>query len=175
MDHTILQVVAGGLLLAFGRRLYWFFVGVIGFFFGLLLAQNFLSTASESTTLLIGLGAGLLGALLVVFFKKVAIGVVGFLAGALVVLWLAGEVGWEPGIWVWLGAAVSGIVGALAVRTLFEVGLIVLSSLIGAVLVSDVVSWELLPPGVLFLVLALTGVALQTLATWGGGRESRGE
>jgi hypothetical protein len=171
MDSTLLQVIAGGLLLAFGRRLYWFFVGVVGFFLGFFLAQNFLSTASESTTLLIGLGVGLVGALLVVFFKKVAIGVVGFVAGVLVVLWLAGEVGWETGVWVWLGAAVVGVIGALATRTLFEVALVVLSSLIGAVLVSEVVSWELLPPGVLFLILALTGVALQTLMTWGGDRE----
>jgi len=47
--------------------------------------------------------------------------------------------------------------------------------LIGAVLISDVVSWELLAPGVLFLILALSGVALQTLMTWGGDCDSRGE
>ena len=65
----ILQIIIGLGLLFLGRRLFWFFVAAIGFITATEIAVNTMSTSPEWVIILIGLAAGLLGALLAIFSR----------------------------------------------------------------------------------------------------------
>jgi hypothetical protein len=156
--------VVGVLLLAFGRRLYWLFVGGIGFVVGFSLASRLTDHRPGLTPLLIGLGAGLLGVVLALLLQKLAVVVAGLLAGA----WLGVEV-WPllaPGSLrdPWLPALVGAVVGALLAITLFDAVLVVLSSLVGAALLARLFGRRPAMQAIVLLLLALLGIVLQTRA-----------
>jgi hypothetical protein len=94
------RILAGALLLVLGRKLFWLFVAVVGFATGLMLATRFFQTQPEWLQLLIGIGFGLVGALLAYFFQEIAIAVAGFLAGGYIALSLTVSRGyylsWAP-------------------------------------------------------------------------------
>src|SRR5688500_12103206 len=64
--QPIFQILGGILLIIFGRRLFWLFVGLLGFFAGFTFASRFFSNQQEWVTLLIAVGCGLIGILLAV-------------------------------------------------------------------------------------------------------------
>ncbi|HEY9089697.1 MAG TPA: hypothetical protein VIO36_16110 [Anaerolineaceae bacterium] len=133
---TLGGLVAGALLLAFGRRLFWLFVGVAGFFAGMSLAGRFV----ENTTGIIsaGLLLGVIGAVLAVFVQRAAIFFGGFLAGGLVLGNLVtGLLGSEQ--MTWLPFILGGVLGALLMSVVFDWALLVLSALMGALLVASFV------------------------------------
>src|SRR5450756_1788186 len=80
----IVNIVGGALLLALGRKIFWFFVAASGFFAGFELASNYLHVQPEWLALVIAVAIGLVGALLAYFFQKLVIGVAGFLAGVFI-------------------------------------------------------------------------------------------
>jgi hypothetical protein len=144
----IAALVAGGLLLLFGRRLFWLFVGVVGFVVAYRLAGAYLG----------GEGAGWVAAIAV--GAKLAVAVAGLAAGAVGFFWLSEQLGWAPGLATLVGALVAGLVGAALLRWLFELGLVALSVLVGAALIVEGLGLEE-PRGVAFLVLAVVGALLQ--------------
>src|ERR1700709_1533698 len=77
-----LAFAAGIVLLVLGRRLFWLFLGVVGFFTLGQLSLDPLHVASPELRLSLSCLAGLFGILLAIFVQKVAIGVAGFLVGA---------------------------------------------------------------------------------------------
>ncbi len=157
---NILRVIIGGLLLALGRKLFWLFVAASGFAAGLVVASQLLHLKPEWVSLLVGLGAGLVGALLAVFVQRLAIGVAGFLAGAYIAVSLATLLG-VTGTAAWIILVIGGILGAVLIASVFEWALIGLSSLAGAALVAEGLQ---LHAGSAFLVgavLFVIGVIIQ--------------
>ena len=67
-----LDVLFGGALLVAGRRLFWLFVGAIGFIIGVEIAIR-LFRGTEIVTILAGLVLGAVFALLAVFAESIAI------------------------------------------------------------------------------------------------------
>ncbi len=156
----------GGLaLLLFGRRLYWLFSGIVGFFLGLYLAHQVLPANPDWLVPLVGLLTGACGALVAVFFQRIALGVAGFLAGAYTLFWLPSQLGWDLGQWQWLASLGAGLVGALLLRVLFEIALVLLTSVLGATLIVQASGWQASKAGVLFLLLAAAGAVFQLLVT----------
>ena len=84
----VLWIVVGGLLLVAGRKLFWLFVGVVGFAIAFVLATRYLRIEPEWLSFIIALAAGVAGALLAVVLKQLAIALAGFLAGGYGVLTL---------------------------------------------------------------------------------------
>src|SRR5438876_10496131 len=78
---TIIGVLIGVVILFFGRRLFWLCVAAVGFAVGVEIAPLLVNEPSSLLALLIALAFGILGALLALFLQKVAIAVLGFLAG----------------------------------------------------------------------------------------------
>jgi len=154
-------VVIGGLLLLFGRKLFWFFVAACGFAGGLTIATRWLSVRPEWLAFLIALGAGVLGALLAVFFQRLAIGVGGFLAGAFITVSIAGRFGFEGGAVFWAAFVVGGIVGAMLMAGIFDWGLILLSCLSGSSLIVEAFRSPQVPGLMVWAGLLVTGVAVQ--------------
>jgi hypothetical protein len=154
--------VVGVLLLLLGRRLYWLFVGGIGFVVGLSLATGFTHRGPDGTALLIGLGAGLLGIVLALVLQRLAIVVAGFLAGAWLGVEFVRAVGAPIAGTPWIPALVGGVVGAILAAALFDAVLVILSSLVGAALLAELLGGRPVTRAIVFLLLVLVGVAVQT-------------
>jgi hypothetical protein len=160
---NLIRLIMGIALLALGRKLYWLMVGVIGFVVGYLLAAEFFSGAAEWLLILIGLVAGLIGAVLAVFLQSVAIAIAGFLGGGFVAIQLLTLFGFGNGTFSWIPFIVGGILGVILVSVLFDWALIVLSSLIGAFMVTQVINPNLDTSSFIFFILLILGIVIQAL------------
>src|SRR5947199_9684021 len=129
---TIVGVLIGIAILFFGRRLFWLCVAAVGFAVGVEIAPHLVNEPSPLLALTVALVLGLIGALLALFLQKIAIAVLGFLAGGK----LAGAIAAaffihyaQYSTFIFLA---GGIIGAILLLVLFDWALIVVSSLIVA-------------------------------------------
>ncbi|GAB6906211.1 conserved membrane hypothetical protein [Desulfosarcina cetonica] len=157
MPHLLLPAM-GGVLLLMGRRLFWLFVGVCGFAVGIQAAPLLFGPQPFAVIWAIGLGCGILGALLALFAQQLAVVVGGFLAGATLALNLLPPAGAQTFPWVVL---VCAVVGAVATFLLFDWALIVLSAMLGAALIVDGMGLQWSVAVAIYLVLILIGVVVQ--------------
>ena len=132
---SILQIILGISVLLLGRRLFWLFVGVVGFIAGALLAELLFRGNSGWVVFMFAAVSGVLGALVAVLLQRLSIAVSGFLAGGYVSVVILHHPGWGTDVHSWIPFLVGGILGALLLSIIFDPALIVLSSLIGAVLI----------------------------------------
>lgn len=159
------RILVGVLLLVLGRRLYWLFVAVLGFVYGLELAPRLLPHQSQTVILLIALGLAVVGAVVAVVGTKIVLGMTGFAAGGGIAMLLLQNVTIDSGLIATVIYLVAGVIGAVLFLLLFDTALIVLSSLAGAGLI--VASAERLlgisPSAGTMLIIVLTavGIAIQ--------------
>jgi hypothetical protein len=158
---TIVGVIIGVVILFFGRKLFWLCVAAVGFAAGVQIAPLLVNEPSSVLALVIALAFGVLGALLALFLQKIAVGVLGFLAGgklatAVAAAFFVHYVQYSTIIFV-----VGGIIGAIVLLALFNWALIVVSSFIGAYLIQSAI---VLPPTgstLVFIGLAILGMFVQ--------------
>lgn len=154
-------LASGVILLLAGRRVFWLVVGVIGFFFGFDLASRVLGLDAEGLGLVIGVFAGILGVVFALFLQKFAVGLAGFLIGGYLTLTLLQA---DPGSLSGtdLGAfVVGGLLCAFLAVWLFEIALILLSSVAGAVLITQGLDLGAGSEILAFVLLAVVGIAVQ--------------
>jgi Domain of unknown function (DUF4203) len=154
-------IVIGAVLLAFGRRLFWIFVGAAGFVIGLLIATFLLQGQPEWATLLVALAVGVAGIFVALIVQRMAVGAAGFVAGGYILMNLVNRWNWQFDRWDWVFFLAGGIVGAVLVLLLFDWALIVLSSLAGANMIVGTAHLSMLLSVILFCVLLLIGFAVQ--------------
>lgn len=157
----LVTLAFGLVLLLAGRRIFWLVVGVLGFFFGFDLASRVLGLDAEGLGLVIGVFAGILGVVIALFLQKFAVGFAGFLIGGYLTLTLlqadTGSLsGGDFGAFL-----LGGVVCAFLAVWLFEIALILLSSVAGAALVSQGLTLDPGPEALAFVVLAVLGIAFQ--------------
>ncbi len=157
---NFINVIFGGALLLAGRKLFWLFVGAIGFAIGIQVALRFFR-GPEWMTILIGVGLGIAFAVLAIFMETLAIGIAGFLGGGYILLNLAGLIGLDRGILTWIIFIIGGIIGAALVAFLFDWALIGISSMAGASLILNAIHFRPAVNVVLFFILVITGVVIQ--------------
>lgn len=157
---NLINLLLGAALLVAGRKLFWLFIGIVGFITGVQLAARFWD-GPEWTAIVIGIVVGLLFALLAVFIEALAIGIAGFLVGGFVLTTFTNMLGFTDGLLFWLFFAIGGMVGLLLVMFLFDWALIVLSSLAGASLVVQALFAEGGPGSLVFIGLFLLGLIIQ--------------
>jgi hypothetical protein len=149
----------GIILLIFGWRLFWLFVALVGFLLGMEFTWITLGDQPKWVMILIGLGTGLIGALLTVLFERVAFALAGFYAGAYLALIGAhsfGIVGNSILLFV-----VGGLIGAIFATLIMDWVIIVLSCLVGAGAVVVSLGLGQMVSLLIFLVLAVAGTFLQ--------------
>ena len=157
------NILIGLAVLFFGRRLFWLFVGCVGFIAGFEIANDVLVGQPDWLILLIALGVGLLGAIASVFLQRIFLIVSGFFAGGYCLSTFAPAVlHRNDQIVLWLAFGAGGLVGAILTAALLDPALIILSSLAGATAISQNVPLD--PPvrTVLFGVMLILGIAVQT-------------
>jgi hypothetical protein len=160
-----LEIVFGVVLLTLGRKLFWLFVAGVGFAVGMFATSLLLPDQPEWVTIAVAVALAVLGVVVALTMQKIAIGLVGFVAGGWITLWLLRALALDLGALQWLIFIAGGILGALLLATLFDWGLILLSSLVGAnLLVSGAGGLIGLPENLLpiiFLVVFGLGVIIQ--------------
>lgn len=152
-------MVLGGVLLVFGRRLFWLFVGMLGFMLGTQMATAVLSQPSDKEILATAIVAGVIGALLARFLQRLAFGLAGLYAGAVLSLHLTKALHADES--TLLFCAVGAIIGCVLALVVVDWAMIVLASFVGAATIAGELP---LPPQMqfpAFLLLAITGIALQ--------------
>ncbi|HEY2737333.1 MAG TPA: DUF4203 domain-containing protein [Thermoanaerobaculia bacterium] len=181
--EPLLALLAGVALLLAGRRLFWLFVGAVGFFAGLRLSFYIVHPGAQGMRWLIALAAGLLGVVLAFALQRAAVALAGFVVGVSAAAWLLGIN--LSHLWSHSGTSsgdvllclAAGVVAAFLALWAFEGALIVLSAFLGAELIVD--GFHLgrgLSGGAILLVLAVVGIAVQAgiTARGAGRREARG-
>jgi hypothetical protein len=158
---VVLNTLIGVSLLTLGRKLFWLFVGSMGFTAGLAYGNQLWGAQSDLVILAMSLLMGLAGALIAIFLQGLAVGVGGFVAGGYIGVTILNLCGIATGGFSWLAYAVSGVVGAVLLVLVFDWALIVLSSLTGAALiVQGNRSGTALEIG-LFIALTVLGILFQ--------------
>lgn len=162
MNGHILELGIGVLLLLLGRKLFWLFVGVVGFLSGFQIASQLLPANSQIAVFVIALSLGLVGAALAIFVQHLVVVLAGFLAGGHLVIRALTLYNWEGPPYVWWFALLGGILGGLLALMLLDWALIILSSLVGANLVSQALSFDHAATLLLVIILAISGILIQS-------------
>jgi hypothetical protein len=158
---TIVGVLIGVAILFFGRKLFWLCVAAVGFAVGVEIAPHLVNEPSSLLALVIAVVFGLLGALLALFLQKVAIAVLGFLAGGKLATAIAASFFVHYAQYSTIIFVAGGIIGAILLLAVFGWALIVVSSFIGAYLIESAI---VLPPTgstLVFIGLAILGIFVQ--------------
>ena len=158
---TIIGVLIGVVILFFGRKLFWLWVAAVGFAVGVKIAPLLVNESASLLALLIALIFGVLGALLALFLQKIAIAVLGFLAGGKLATAIAAAFFVQYAQYSTIIFVIGGIIGAILLLVLFGWALIVVSSFIGAYLIQSAI---VLPPTgstLVFIGLAIVGIFVQ--------------
>jgi hypothetical protein len=156
------EILIGAALLLFGRRLFWLFVGGVGFLVGFNFASQALQGQPPWVVLLIALAVGVLAAIISVFLERVVVAIAGFFAGGsfLYDLDVAVQHSGDPAV-RWIAFVVGGLVGAILTAALLDPALILLSSLTGAAAIAQNVPLPPAEQGILFVVLLILGIIIQ--------------
>ena len=168
---AIPNIVLGTILLLFGRKLFWLFVGIAGFLVGMELSAEFLSDQPDWVRWVVSIGAGLLGALLAVVAQRVAFAIGGFFAGSYIALATVAHFGIDTNSNIVV--VVGGVVGAVIAAILMDAAIIVLSSLVGAGAIVQAVNLNQPARSLLFLGLAAAGIVIQFTLTAPSKHEGR--
>jgi hypothetical protein len=160
---AVINILIGIMVLTLGRKLFWLFVGFIGFAVGFHYAPSVWNLQSQ--LLLIGLATlmGIIGAVLAVFFQKIMVGLAGFAAGGYIAFNLSYLLGIRVDQIIWLPYLIGGIIGMLLLFFIFDWALIFISSMAGASMIIQALS---LNPRIelgLYFVLAIFGIVIQTV------------
>jgi hypothetical protein len=156
----IVKAIFGIALLFLGRQLYWLVVGSVGFILGLQFAP-IIVPGPYWLTLLIALGAGLIGAFLVITIQKITLGLIGFFAGGYILLSLSNLVHLNTGQYTWLPFLIGGFLGVFLQIALYDWTLIFLSSFLGIIYIVD--AFNISNPGGYLLATGLfvIGILIQ--------------
>jgi hypothetical protein len=157
-------LIGSGLILA-GRRLFWLVLGALGFMLGLDLAGRF-EFHSALMLVLAALALGVLFAFLAVFAETVAIGIAGFLGGGFCLARFVTLLGIDLPVFRILAFIFGGLIGLALVFWVFDWGLILISSALGASLVCSATSLPDLPRLALFFALLFVGVLIQSIGLY---------
>ncbi len=160
MVDGLIALIAGGLLLFFGKRLFWLAAALVAFLFGW---QLFGDLLGPMWSLVVAVVLGILFAWLAIKFIKITVYMVGFLAGAAALPFLAGTFGVDMSGLVL--AIIGGAIGLILVAVAFDWGLILITAWAGASAVTFALqNWVSMSDTfstVVFLVLMIVGVFWQ--------------
>jgi len=151
------DIVLGAVLLFFGHRVFWLFVGVLGFQSGLTFFQQAVHLPGE-LGMILAIAAGIVAALLAVFLKRFAIGLAGLLAGASLASILAARL---PGEFSLIVILIGAILGVVVLMALFDWALIVLSAVVGAGMILEASASPNLGATLIFILLVIAGIGVQ--------------
>jgi len=153
-------IISGLIFLLFGRKLFWFFVAILGFIAGTTIGESVFSGQSKWIVLLIALGAGLIGVLIAMLAQRVAFALAGFYAGSYLTFIFAQLYGiYNPSTVLCIA---GGIIGALLAVLFMDWAIIMLSCLVGAGAVVGALDLGQTGGVIVFVLLMTAGLMTQS-------------
>lgn len=167
------NILVGAVLLLFGRRLFWLFVGGVGFIVGFDLATSALQGQPEWVILLIAVAVGVIGIIASIFLQRIVVGIAGFFAGGYFLSTLAVTALHmnQQGV-QWVAFIIGGILGAILTMMLLDPALIIMSSLAGATAISQNIPVDPMTKNMIFIGLLIFGIVVQSVQ-FAGAKKSR--
>jgi Domain of unknown function (DUF4203) len=157
----IVGALIGVVILLFGRKLFWLCVAAVGFAAGVEIGPRLVHEPSPLLALTVALVLGLIGALLALFLQKIAVAVLGFLAGGKLAGAIAAAFFVQYGQYSTIVFVIGGVIGAILLLVLFDWALIVVSSLIGAHLIQSTIVLPASGSTIVFVGLTIIGILVQ--------------
>jgi len=158
---AIVGALIGIVILLFGRKLFWLCVAAVGFAAGVEIAPHLVNEPSPLLALTVALVLGLIGALLALFLQKIAIAVLGFLAGGKLAGSIAAAFFVQYAQYSTVIFLIGGVIGAILLLVLFDWALIVVSALIGAHLIQSTIVLPASGSTIVFIALTIIGILIQ--------------
>ena len=155
------NIIAGIVLLVFGRKLFWLFIGVAGFLFGMEIAPIFFGDQPQWVQYGVAMGMGFLGAILAMLAQRLAFTFGGFFAGIYLVLRGAQSFAMDDISTLLIFAIGAGIIGALVATLIMNKAITVLACLIGAGAIVGELHLGHSMNGVVFIILSGAGFLIQ--------------
>jgi hypothetical protein len=156
-----INILAGVCLIMFGRQLYWLFVGLVVLLYALLIAPQLLHGRPGWLIIAASLGAGALAGILAVFFKRLIMAFAGFLAGGFFAFTLASYFHLASENAPWIAGAIFGVLCAVLFAVFFDWSIIILSSLVGSLLITQSLHEDVAASIIIFTALSIAGVVAQ--------------
>jgi hypothetical protein len=156
------QILAGILLLVLGRKLFWVFVGVIGFFAGVHYGAQVLAGLDEWLRLVIAFGIGVVAAVLALVLQRLAVAIAGAFVGGTFAIQLAPLIGLHTDAGITMAFFFGAVLTAVLLSVLFDPALIVLSALMGAVMIADALALNDVLNLLVIAVLFVVGLVIQS-------------
>jgi hypothetical protein len=156
------QVLVGLVLVLFGRKLFWLFVGVVGFLAGMRFGAQLVTGQPQIVMLAIALGVGLLAAVLAIVLQRVAVALAGGLAGGMLAMQIAVALGVNAESTGWIFFVIGAVLAAILVSLVFDWALIILSALIGASIISDLLPFDPFARLISTIALFMLGAIVQS-------------
>ena len=153
------NIIFGLILLVFGRKLFWLFVSIVGFLFGMGFAGLIFPDQPQWIQVLFALGTGFFGALLAVLAQRIAFAITGFYGGFYFALILAQSFGSGENSLVM--CTVVGVIGAVFATLIMDWVIIVLSCLVGAGAIVEASGLGQEMRIMVFLLLVIIGASIQ--------------
>lgn len=147
-------------LLFFGRKLFWLFLGIVGFALGVDFSLAVFGQITNIALLGWALLFGVLGAVLTMVLQRFAIVLGGFIGGGYLAFHLAVLFGFQETA-SWALFVVGAILGAVLFSFAFDWALIVLSALIGAIMIAQLPVVSQGVRNAIFILCAILGFIIQ--------------
>jgi hypothetical protein len=158
-SNDLVRLLFGLIVLLAGRNIFWLFIGAIGFLVGMDLAGNWAADLPVWMTLVAGILAGIVGAILAIVYERFAFALAGFYAVAFLAVIIGQHLGY-PFV-PYPVVILAGAVGAIATVFLTDWAIIVFSAIAGAAAVATAISATPAVQAITLLVLSLVGIFFQ--------------
>jgi hypothetical protein len=145
-----------------GGRLFWLFLGGVGFVFAFDFAARTIHSQPHSVLLIIALFAGALGAMVAIFLQKFAVLAGGFFSGGYLLIELLKAFGVGIGDYHWILFIAGGLAGAVLMSVVFRWSLIIISSLMGSILILRAFHFGHQLSEMVFICLGILGIIIQS-------------
>lgn len=159
---VLIRLCLGIALLVMGGKLFWLFLGGVGFVFAFDFAERTIHSQPHSVLLIIALFAGALGAMVAIFLQEFAVLAGGFFAGGYLFTELLKALGVRVGDYHWLFFIAGGLVGAVLMSIVFGWTLIIVSSLMGSILILETFQLGNQLSTLVFICLGILGIVIQS-------------
>jgi hypothetical protein len=169
---ALFRILEGIALLTLGRKLFWLFVAAIGFEAGAFFVARLMPNQPEWLVIAIALGVGILGAVFALVLQNLVVGMAGFIGGGMIAVRLLDLVNLDSGLFSTVAFVAGGVMGALLVALLFDWALITLSSLGGAVTLTNIFLPRHTLALVVIVILFIVGVTIQAGWFWSEKRRT---
>ena len=160
-EERLIFLILGILLLLLGQRMVVLLIATAAFYITAQAAKKYFGDAAPSTVLAVSLLAAIAVGVFTKMFRNIAIGIAGYTIAGFVLSSHASSWGIEPENERFV-FVIGGVLGSLLISFAMDLGLRVISSVLGAVLVVQYFPLEPTTSRWLALLLAVVGFLIQS-------------